>query len=268
MGGSWAPSSPGVQLEAPDRDRTVVLRLSRPDVLNALTVDMLVDLAAGMRWFGTAERAAGIVLVGEGRAFSSGDDLHATEDMNRETFRTLIEAFQDVTRAIYRTEVPVVAALNGIAVGGAAEIACACDLRVGCPSSEFLFPENTLGLTISNGSTLILPSLLGRKAIGLVLMGERITAERALDLGLLNAMVKDCGQVETEARRVTASLGEEGRATRLHLAMLRLPIEQVEQALKREVDAALDAWDRGWPQQGIERFFQGRRALQGEKARS
>jgi enoyl-CoA hydratase/carnithine racemase len=245
----------------------VVLRLSRPDVLNALTVDMLVDLAAGMRWFGTAGRAAGIVLAGEGRAFSSGDDLLATEDMNRETFRTLIEAFQDVTRAIYQTEVPVVAALNGIAVGGAAEMACACDLRVGCPSSEFLFPENALGLTISNGSTLILPSLAGRKAIGLILMGERITAERAHALGLLDVMVKDCGQVDIEARRVAAALGEEGRATRLHVAMLRLPMEQVEEALKGEVDAALDAWDRGWPQQGIERFIQERQARRAEKAR-
>src|SRR6266540_3577357 len=146
MSGSWAPSSPDVRLEAADSGGTVLLRLSRPHVLNALTIEMLGDLAAGIRFFGAAGLAGGIVVSGEGRAFSSGDDLHATEEMNRETFRTLIEAFQDVTRAIYQTEVPVVAALNGIAVGGAAEMACACDLRVGCPGTEFLFPENALGL--------------------------------------------------------------------------------------------------------------------------
>jgi enoyl-CoA hydratase/carnithine racemase len=197
------------------------------------------------------------VVAGEGRAFSSGDDLHATEEMNREKFRTLIEAFQDVTRAIYQTEVPVVAALNGIAVGGAAEMACACDLRVGCPGSEFLFPENALGLTISNGSTLILPSLVGQEAMRLILLGERITAERAHTLGLLDVIVENCGQVEPEARRIAASLGEEGRATRLHLALLRLPIERVEEALDREVEAALDAWDQGLPQHGIEQILPG-----------
>jgi enoyl-CoA hydratase/carnithine racemase len=230
-----------------------VLRLNRPEVLNALTIEMLTDLSAGLRWYGTDDRAPGVVITGQGRAFSSGDDLKITEELNRDTFETLIEAFQDVTRAIFETEAPVVSALNGIAVGGAAEIACATDLRVGGPDSEFLFPENGLGLTISNGSTATLPALVGLRAIGLVLLGERIDAARAHELGLIDVWVDDPAAVADEACRIVASFGE---ATPLHLRMLRLPIQDVEGALRRERDAAMEAWERGLPQRGIRRFLE------------
>lgn len=233
-----------------------VLTLSRPEVLNALDLDTLGELVAAIDEHG---RETGIVLTGEGRAFSSGDDLKASEGISRETFVQVIEGFQDVTRAIVRTEVPVVAAVNGIAVGGAAEIACACDLRIGCPESEFLFPENGIGLTISNGSTVILPSLVGRRALGLVLLGERIGAGTARELGLLDQVVGEVAELVPHAVKVTAALATAGAATPLHLRLLRQPPEAVERALRIERDAALEAWDQGWPQAGIRRFLESRR---------
>jgi enoyl-CoA hydratase/carnithine racemase len=233
-----------------------VLTLSRPEVLNALDLDTLEALVAAIDEHG---RDTGIVLTGEGRAFSSGDDLKATEGISRQTFVRVIEGFQDVTRAIVRTEVPVVAAVNGIAVGGAAEIACACDLRIGCPAAEFLFPENGIGLTISNGSTVTLPSLVGRRALGMVLLGERIGADAARELGLLDQMVGEVAEVVPYAVKVTAALATAGTATPLHLRLLRLPPEAVERALQIERDAALEAWDQGWPQAGVRRFLESRR---------
>jgi enoyl-CoA hydratase/carnithine racemase len=233
-----------------------VLTLSRPEVLNALDLDTLGELMAAIDEHG---RETGIVLTGEGRAFSSGDDLKASEEISRETFVQVIEGFQDVTRAIVRTEVPVVAAVNGIAVGGAAEIACACDLRIGCPESEFLFPENGIGLTISNGSTVILPSLVGRRALGLVLLGERIGADTARELGLLDRVVGEVAELIPHAVKVTATLTTVGAATPLHLRLLRPPPEAVERALQIERDAALEAWDQGWPQAGVRGFLDSRR---------
>jgi enoyl-CoA hydratase/carnithine racemase len=246
--------SPAILVEAIDDVAT--LRLNRPEVLNALTVEMLVDLAAGIRRHGTdggGDRA--VILTGQGRAFSSGDDLTATDALDRTSFENLIDAFQDVTRAITETKVPVIAALNGIAVGGAAEIACACDLRVGGPASDFLFPENGLGLTISNGSSATLPALLGPRALGVVLLGERIAAERARQLGLIDVWIQDPSGVEAEARRIGSELGE---STALHLSMLRLPAREIDAALRRERDAAMAAWDRGWPQAGVRRFLERR----------
>jgi enoyl-CoA hydratase len=238
-------------------DRVAVVTLSRPEVLNALHLEALRALAAALDGHGRG--TGGIVVTGEGRAFSSGDDLKASEGMSRDTFVEVIDGFQEITRAILRTEVPVAAALNGIAVGGAAEISFVCDLRVGCPATEFLLPENGLGLTISNGSTVTLPALVGRRAIGIVLSGERIGAERAQALGLVDVMVGGPGDVVPEAVRRVSALSAEGMATALHLRMLRPNAEEIERALQAERDAALEAWDSGLPQQGIERFVRSRR---------
>jgi enoyl-CoA hydratase/carnithine racemase len=255
--GEWRPSTPNVVV---DREGPVAtLRLDRPEVLNALTLDMLDDLAGGIRAVGTGGASGAVVVTGTGRAFSSGDDLKITEDLDRGEWERLIDAFQDVTRAITETDVPVVAALNGIAVGGAAEVACACDLRVGGSASEFLFPEDGLGLTISNGSTLTLPALLGPRALGVVLLGRRIPGEEARALGLIDVWVDQPNEVLGEAVRVAADLADQGRATALHLSMLRPAPDEVERALQRERRAALEAWDRGLPQHGIERFFASRR---------
>ncbi|MDQ4006125.1 MAG: enoyl-CoA hydratase/isomerase family protein [Actinomycetota bacterium] len=238
------------------REGVSVITLNRPRVLNALTVPMLAELSAAIRQEGGGGGSA-LVLTGAGRAFSSGDDLDATDGLDRPAFEEMISAFQDVTVALADATVPVVAALNGIAVGGAAEIACACDLRVGGATSEFLFPENGLGLTISNGSTFTLPSLVGRRALGLVLLGERIAAERAFDLGLIDRMVE--GDVLEGAVALAAELGSPDRATRFHLRMLRPPRDELIEALRREQQIALEAFDAGAPQSGVRAFLDRRR---------
>lgn len=252
MSRSWAPSSDHLRVKVVDG--VAMLSFDRPQVVNAMTREMLADLAAGLRWHGSGERSGAIVVTGTGRAFSSGDDLEVTSGLDEASFATLIDHFQDVTRAIFETKVPVVAALSGIAVGGAAEIAVACDVRVGGPPSDFLFPENGLGLTISNGSSLLLPALLGRAAIGVVLTGHRIPAQRALSLGLIDVWVDDAEEIRDRALALALEVAEEGRATPLHLEMLRHPIEDIERVLERERQAAVLAWGRGWPQQGMRRF--------------
>ena len=256
MAEEWRPATDGLRVEVVDD--VGVIRFSRPKLLNALDLPTLRDLTEAISRYGVGEKTSGLVLTGEGKVFSAGDDLKAEAEIDRETFIEFIEAYQDVTRAILQTDVPVIAGVNGIAVGGAAEIVCACDLRVGCPESDFMFPENFLGLTITNGASLTLPGLVGRRAMGLVLMGHRLPAGQALSLGLIDVMVDQPREVEAEARRIAAALGEEGRATPLHLAMLRPSPQGIDHALQRERDAAAEAWDRGWVQAGIKAFLEER----------
>ena len=123
-----------------------ILRLDRSDKLNALSVPMLQDIGAALTWLGEGRDAQAVVLTGTGRAFSAGDDLPATESLTREDFGGLLSSFQELTRAVLRSEVPIVAALNGIAVGGAAELTLACDARIGYSGSDYLFPENDVGI--------------------------------------------------------------------------------------------------------------------------
>src|SRR5262245_28016887 len=89
-------------------DAFALITLQRPDKLNALTVPMLHDLAAAIE--SEAATSRGIVLTGQGRAFSAGDDLVATQDVTTESFEDVLTSFQEITRVILRTETPVVAA--------------------------------------------------------------------------------------------------------------------------------------------------------------
>src|SRR5688572_20661500 len=157
-------TGPSGLIEASVEDGMAVLLMNRPDKLNALSVPMLKDIGEGIRRYSGGEEASALILTGAGRAFSAGDDLPATEDLSRDDFEDLLSSFQELTKLVLQARVPVVAALNGIAVGGAAELTLACDARVGHSGSDYLFPENDVGLTISNGSTYLLPRMIGGRA--------------------------------------------------------------------------------------------------------
>jgi enoyl-CoA hydratase len=226
-----------------------VHRIDRPAKLNALTPTMLPAIAEAIR--GLAADSAGLVLTGTGRAFSAGDDLDATADLDRPGFEAVIAGFQEMTRAVLDTEVPVVAALNGLAVGGAAEITLACDARIGGPEAAFYFPENGIGLTISNGSTYLLPRILGTRALPLVLAGGRIDAAEALGVGLLTEVADDPMQ---RAVDMAGAWATEGHATRWHLRLMRPDPAAVEAAMARETVAAMEVFDAGIATAGAAAF--------------
>jgi enoyl-CoA hydratase len=225
------------------------LRLDRPAKLNALTPAMLPAIAEAIRTL--AAHSAGLVLTGTGRAFSAGDDLDATANLDRGGFEALIAGFQEMTRAVLDTEVPVVTALNGLAVGGAAELTLACDARVGSPEAAFYFPENGIGLTISNGSTFLLPRIVGARALPLILSGGRISTADALRVGLLNEIADDPA---TRAVDMVREWAADGRATRWHLRLMRPEPGAVEAALARETSAAMEVFDAGLATAGAAAF--------------
>jgi enoyl-CoA hydratase/carnithine racemase len=243
----WHPA--GEHLVSARAGDVAVLRLDRPAKLNALTPAMLPAIAEAIR--GLAADSAGLVLTGTGRAFSAGDDLDATADLDRDGFEAVIAGFQEMTRAVLDTEVPVVAALNGLAVGGAAELTLACDARIGGPEAAFYFPENGIGLTISNGSTYLLPRLLGTRALPLVLAGGRIDATEALRVGLLTEVADD---PTPRAVDMVGAWATEGHATRWHLRLMRPDPAAVEAAMARETVAAMEVFDAGIATAGAAAF--------------
>ncbi|MBE1577771.1 AMP-binding protein [Amycolatopsis roodepoortensis] len=230
-----------------------VLTLRRPEKLNAMDVATRRRLASVIREFGTGETVRGIVLTGEGRAFSAGEDLHSapsTEAGMREAFAS----FHDITRAILETRIPVVAAVNGIAVGGASEITLCCDTRIGTPETVYYQPENGRGITISNASSVLLRRLIGNHAMRVVLGSPRIGADEALRIGLLDEIVEPGALIDRAVDTVVAWTPE-GNTTALHLALLRPPAEDVEAAFAREDLAAAQAWESGALAAGIQAFL-------------
>ncbi|WP_036498896.1 MULTISPECIES: enoyl-CoA hydratase/isomerase family protein [Nocardia] len=234
-----------------------VLTLRRPEKLNAMNVATRLRLASAIREFGTGDRVRGIVLTGEGRAFSAGEDLQ-TPPASYAEFRAAFETFHDITRAIVETRVPVLAAVNGIAVGGASEITLCCDARIGTPATEYFQPENGRGITISNASSVLLTRLVRNHAMRMVLGSPRIGADEALRIGLLDEIVAP-GRLLDRAIDVVVQWTPEHNTTALHLALLRPALEEIESAFAREDVAARKSWESGIFSSGVANFRSGQR---------
>lgn len=235
-------------------EAVAVVTLRRPEKLNALTAEMRRELAAILRHYGGGDSVRGIVLTGTGRAFSAGEDLHAAAELPQGGLAAEVELFHDITRAALETRVPVVAALNGIAVGGACEMTLCFDARIGTPAAEYFLPENNIGLTISNGASVLLPRLASRRAMRLVMESARISAQDALAFGLLDEIVEQTELIQT-AIGIVHRWTRPGAATTEHLQLLRPPLAAIEHAFAAETEAARTVDHAGIAHTGISRFL-------------
>lgn len=228
---------------------TAWIRWSRPERLNAFDRESLARLG-DLLAEAAASDARAIVCLGEGGAFSSGDDLRETAGLTGEEWAEAIERFNRLTREVVAAPQPVVAAVDGICVGGSFEFAYSCDVRLATPRSRFGCPEASIGLSISNGSSLILP----RAARRLVLTGELVGAEEALALGLVDALADD---VEAEAARVAeriaalAPLAVSGMKRLLDEAER----ERLEAALAREAALCVELFATEDAREGLAAFL-------------
>lgn len=221
------------------RRDVAIIRIDRPDSLNALSSAMRIELAEVFRELGSGDTVRGLVLTGTGRAFCAGEDLYeASQHKDSDWMTDGIESFHDLTRAALSTKVPVVAALNGIVVGGAAELTLCFDSRLAAPEAEYFFPENHLGLTISNASSYLLQRLVGRRAIDIVLSSRRLNADQALEYGFVDEIVLESDVVDA-AIDVIYRWTPQGSVTAAHLLLLRPSLDEVESAFARETQAVL-----------------------------
>jgi enoyl-CoA hydratase len=230
------------------------IRWARPERLNAFGPDDLRRLGDLLAEAASSDARA-IVVFGEGGAFSSGDDLAATTAMGLEEWRVTLEAFNRLTREVVAAPQPVIAAIDGVCVGGSFEFAYACDIRLATPRSRFGCPEVSIGLSISNGFSLLAP----RAARRLVLTGELVGAEEALRLGLVDTLVDDA---EAEAGRLVdriaslAPLAVAGSKRLLDDAHRNA----LEEALERELDLCVSLFETEDAREGLAAFLAKRHA--------
>jgi len=221
-----------------------LVKINRPHVRNALNMEALVALREALDAVGRDERVHCAVLTGEGGTFTTGDDLTETATLDGDGLRRLIDGFQGLTVALRAMQQPVIAALEGYAVGGALEMAAACDLRVCDEDTRFFCPEVGLGLLLSNGSSAILPRLIGAgRTRELMLTGRRFDAAWAERVGFVNRVLPR-GQALTGAlemaREVAANQPAAVRATKRLLNAAE--DAEVAAALDLEVTATLEAY--------------------------
>jgi 2-(1,2-epoxy-1,2-dihydrophenyl)acetyl-CoA isomerase len=185
--------------------------LNRPDSLNAWTHDFGRDLKQVIER-DAADPAVRVVLItGSGRGFSSGADLKsgfdpAPDDGMPDLRKELHELYHPIIAGVRRLEKPVVAAVNGPAVGIGASLALACDLVLAAESAFFGLAFVNIGLMPDGGSTLFVPAAVGKaRAFQMALLGERVPAQQALEWGLVNYLHPD-DHLMPEAEELAAKL--------------------------------------------------------------
>lgn len=174
------------------RDGAVALvTVNRPAVLNALHAATLAELAAAMRELGADDGVRAIILTGAGeKAFVAGADIRELAGLSPEAARAHARAGQQVFDLIEHLGKPVIAAVNGFALGGGCELAMACTLRLASDRAKFGQPEIKLGLTPGFAGTQRLARLVGKgRAMELILGGGTIDAAEAHRIGLVNGVV-------------------------------------------------------------------------------
>lgn len=178
------------------------LTVNRPDKLNALNAIVVAELGDAVTRIETDAAVRGVIVTGAGtKAFVAGADIAELTEQNPTTGRNRALTGQQAFRRLERCGKPVIAAVNGFALGGGCELAMACHLRVASENAKFGQPEVKLGIAPGYGGTVRLPRLVGRaRALELLLTGEMIDAQEALRIGLVNRVVPgDRLLQETEA---------------------------------------------------------------------
>jgi 2-(1,2-epoxy-1,2-dihydrophenyl)acetyl-CoA isomerase len=181
--------------------------LARPDRLNALSAQTVDELRSVLE---DAERSGArcLLLTGDGRGFSSGADLASGGGLPDDAGAALEKHFNPLIEALFALPIPVVAAVNGPCAGAGCSLALAADMVIAARSAYFLQAFVNIGLIPDAGATWLLPRLAGRaRAIEMMMLGERVPAEQALEWGMISRVVED-EELESESVALATRLAQ------------------------------------------------------------
>jgi len=162
--------------------------INRPESLNALNTLTIQEIGQMIQYVYDTPEVKGVIITGSGeKAFVAGADIKEIAELNEVNARKFSEAGQDIFAMIEDCEKPVIAAVNGFALGGGCELAMSCHFRLASANAKFGLPEVSLGVIPGYGGTQRMTQLVGKgKAMELIMTGDMISAEEAKSLGLVN----------------------------------------------------------------------------------
>jgi enoyl-CoA hydratase len=226
------PDYGNLQLDV--QDGIAILAINRPDKLNALNEQTIRELTEAVGEIGRNGEVRGVIVTGVGqRAFVAGADIAELAKMGPVDGVEVSRLGQRVFRELELSRKPVIAAVNGFALGGGCELALACHLRLASENAKFGLPEVTLGIIPGYGGTLRLPRIVGKgRALELILTGAMIDAQEAHRIGLVNRVVPQ-DQLLDEARNLMALIVRNGPIA------LGLAIECTTRGMEMDMDDGL-----------------------------
>ena len=171
-------------------DRVATLTVNRPDKLNALNDATIAELGHAIDQIRIDDSIGGVILTGAGRAFVAGADIAELSSQSPVLGKARARTGQEIFRRFETSPKPVIAAVNGFALGGGCELAMACHIRIASDAAKFGQPESKLGILPGYGGSQRLPRLVGKgRAMQLLMTGEMIDANEAFRIGLVNKVV-------------------------------------------------------------------------------
>jgi enoyl-CoA hydratase len=172
------------------KDQVGLIQLNRPKVLNAMNRQLWTEMQDALENVKQDNDVKALIITGQGRAFSTGADLKDSKDRSIEDYRVYLESLQEASRKIIRFEKPIIAAINGYALGSGYELALACDIRIAANEALIGSPEARVTSSVTGGAFRLLQDLVGPgKAKELLFTSENITGEEAHRIGLVNKAV-------------------------------------------------------------------------------
>ncbi len=197
-------------VEAMHDGHVSILTINRPDKLNALSQEVLSDLSAAIETLAANDEVWAAVITGTGKAFVAGADIAAMTKMTEAEGREFGTLGHGVFAAIENLRCPVIAAVNGFALGGGCELALACDFIFASSKAKFGQPEVNLGIIPGFGGTQRLPRRVGSAAAReLIYTGKMINAQEALRIGLANAVFEP-GELLAAATKTAGEIASKG----------------------------------------------------------
>jgi 3-hydroxypropionyl-coenzyme A dehydratase len=183
------PTMKYIQLE-PQAD-IAIIKINRPEALNALNTDVILELSRTIDIIGVDDGIKAVIITGVGeRSFCAGADISYMVTITPIMAEKYASAAQDVLNKIEKLEKPVIAAINGFALGGGCELAMVCDIRIASSNAKIGQPEVTIGIPPGWGGTQRLLRIVGpSKAKELIFTGKTLSAEEAEQIGLVNKVV-------------------------------------------------------------------------------
>lgn len=197
-------------LQVETKDGIAVVTINRPEALNALNSRFFDEMDAMIRQLSVDDRTKVVVVTGTGKAFVAGADIAEMVDMTPEEGIAFSRKGQNTFRSLEKMDKPVIAAINGFALGGGLELAMGCDVRIASSKAKFGQPEVNLGMIPGYAGTQRLPRLVGMgDALYLLMSGEMITADDALRIGLVQK-VSEPEQLMEDVMKLATTIASKG----------------------------------------------------------
>jgi enoyl-CoA hydratase len=242
-------------------DGVGIVKMSRPTAMNALNTETLGELKEAFAHLNEDDGVKVIIVTGEGKAFVAGADIGEMKDMSADEAKAFSQKGQKVFDLIAEMDKPVIAAVNGFALGGGCELAMACDIRIASEKAKLGQPEVNLGVIPGFAGTQRLSRLVGTaKAKELIFTGDMIDAQTALAIGLVNQVVA-ADQLMDVCMEMASKIASKGpTAVKLAKRVIDRGIEEeLFNASERESDLFGKCFDSGEAKEGMTAFLEKRK---------